>query len=169
MMKSLTFTLNGEATRVEVEPGELLLDVLRRKLFLTGTKKGCGEGECGACTVLLDGNPVLSCLLPAMKSQGRAVTTIEGVGNEQGLHPVQESFLEKGAVQCGFCTPGMVLSSKSLLDRQPKPSEEEIKQALSGHLCRCTGYVQILEAVKDAAEKMRQTGPSDQLSVSSNQ
>jgi carbon-monoxide dehydrogenase small subunit len=169
MMKSLTFTLNGAATRVEVEPGELLLDVLRRKLFLTGTKKGCGEGECGACTVLLDGNPVLSCLLPAMKAQGRAVTTIEGVGNEQGLHPVQESFLEKGAVQCGFCTPGMVLSSKSLLDRQPKPSEEEIKQALSGHLCRCTGYVQILEAVKDAAEKMRQTGPGDQLSVSSNQ
>jgi carbon-monoxide dehydrogenase small subunit len=156
MMKSLTFTLNGEATRIEVEPGELLLDVLRRKLLLTGTKKGCGEGECGACTVLLDGNPVLSCLLPAMKAQGRTVTTIEGVGNEQGLHPIQESFLEKGAVQCGFCTPGMVLSSKSLLDRQPKPSEEEIKQALSGHLCRCTGYVQILEAVKDAAEKIAQ-------------
>ena len=156
MMKSLTFTLNGEETRIEVEPGELLLDVLRRKLFLTGTKKGCGEGECGACTVLLDGNPVLSCLFPAMKAQGRAVTTIEGVASEAGLHPVQESFLEKGAVQCGFCTPGMVLSSKSLLDRQPKPSEEEIKQAISGHLCRCTGYVQILEAVKDAAEKMAQ-------------
>ena len=156
MMKLLTFTLNGEATRVEVEPGELLLDVLRRKLFLTGTKKGCGEGECGACTVLLDGDPVLSCLLPAMKAQGRAVTTIEGVGNEQALHPIQESFLEKGAVQCGFCTPGMVLSSKSLLDRQPKASEEEIKQELSGHLCRCTGYVQILEAVKDAAEKIAQ-------------
>ncbi len=155
MMKSLTFTLNGEETLVEIEPGELLLDVLRRRLFLTGTKKGCGEGECGACTVLLDDRPVLSCLLPAMKAQGRVVTTIEGLGNEQRLHPVQESFLEKGAVQCGFCTPGMVLSSKSLLDHQPKPSKEEIKQALSGHLCRCTGYIQILEAVKDAAEKMR--------------
>jgi carbon-monoxide dehydrogenase small subunit len=155
-MKSLTFTLNGEQTRVEIEPGELLLDVLRRKLFLTGTKKGCGEGECGACTVLLDGNPVLSCLFPAMKAQGRAVTTIEGVGGETSLHPVQESFLEKGAVQCGFCTPGMVLSSKSLLERRPKPTEQEIKEALSGHLCRCTGYVQILEAVKDAAEKIAQ-------------
>jgi carbon-monoxide dehydrogenase small subunit len=159
MMKSLIFTLNGDEIRVEVEPGELLLDVLRRRLFLTGTKKGCGEGECGACTVLLDGKPVLSCLLPAMKAQGRVVTTIEGLGNEQRLDPVQESFLEKGAVQCGFCTPGMVLSSKSLLDHQSTPSEEEIKQALSGHLCRCTGYVQILEAVQDAAEKMSRTRP----------
>jgi carbon-monoxide dehydrogenase small subunit len=159
MMKSLIFTLNGDETRVEVEAGELLLDVLRRRFFLTGTKKGCGEGECGACTVLLDGKPVLSCLLPAMKAQGRVVTTIEGLGNEQRLDPIQESFLEKGAVQCGFCTPGMVLSSKSLLDHQSTPSEEEIKQALSGHLCRCTGYVQILEAVKDAAEKMSRTRP----------
>jgi carbon-monoxide dehydrogenase small subunit len=159
MMKSLTFLLNGEETRIEVEPGELLLDVLRRRLFLTGTKKGCGEGECGACTVLLDGNPVLSCLFPAMKVQGRSVTTIEGVGSETGLHPIQESFLEKGAVQCGFCTPGMVLSSKSLLESRPNPAEEEIKQALSGHLCRCTGYVQILEAVRDAAEKMSQSKP----------
>ena len=157
MMKSLIFTLNGDETRVEVEAGELLLDVLRRRFFLTGTKKGCGEGECGACTVLLDGKPVLSCLLPAMKARGRVVTTIEGLGNEQRLDPVQESFLEKGAVQCGFCTPGMVLSSKSLLDHQSTPSEEEIKQALSGHLCRCTGYVQILEAVQDAAEKMSRT------------
>lgn len=156
MMKSLTFTLNGEETRIEIGPGDLLLDVLRRKLFLTGTKKGCGEGECGACTVLLDGIPVLSCLLPAMKAQGREVTTIEGVGSGQGLHPLQESFLEKGAVQCGFCTPGMVLSSKSLLERHPNPTEQEIQQTLSGHLCRCTGYVQILEAVKDAAEKIAQ-------------
>jgi carbon-monoxide dehydrogenase small subunit len=154
MMKSLAFTLNGEQIQLDVEPGELLLDVLRRRLFLTGTKKGCGEGECGACTILLDGTPVLSCLLPAMKVQGRTVTTIEGIGRETSLHPVQESFLEKGAVQCGFCTPGMVLSSKSLLERRPNPTEEEIKQALSGHLCRCTGYIQILEAVKDAAEKM---------------
>lgn len=168
-MKSLIFTLNGDETRVEIDPGELLLDVLRRKLFLTGTKKGCGEGECGACTVLLDGKPMLSCLLPAMKAQGRVVTTIEGIGSEHKLHPVQESFLEKGAVQCGFCTPGMVLSSKNLLDHQPQPSEEAIKQALSGHLCRCTGYVQILEAVRDAAEKMKRAGPSDQLSVSSEQ
>ena len=157
-MKELIFTLNGDETRVEVEPSELLLDVLRRRLFLTGTKKGCGEGECGACTVLLDSKPVLSCLLPAMKAQGREVTTIEGIGNEQRLHPIQEAFLEKGAVQCGFCTPGMVLSSKSLLDHQPRPSVEEMKQALSGHLCRCTGYVQILEAVQAAAEKMGRTG-----------
>jgi len=152
--KSLAFILNGEQIQVEVEPGELLLDVIRRRLLLTGTKKGCGEGECGACTVLLDGKSVLSCLLPAMKVQGRVVTTIEGVEGERSLHPIQESFLEKGAVQCGFCTPGMVLSSKSLLERRPNPTEEEIKQALSGHLCRCTGYIQILEAVKDAAEKM---------------
>jgi carbon-monoxide dehydrogenase small subunit len=150
----LDFTLNGRATRVEVRPDDLLLDVLRARLGLTGTKRGCGEGECGACTVLLDGRPVDSCLLLAAKVQGRAVTTIEGLAEGERLHPLQEAFLEAGAVQCGFCTPGMVLSAKALLDRSPDPGEEEIKAALSGNLCRCTGYVQIIEAVRLAAARL---------------
>jgi aerobic-type carbon monoxide dehydrogenase small subunit (CoxS/CutS family) len=154
MITTIEFTLNGQPTEVEIRAGELLLDVLRNKLLLTGTKKGCGEGECGACTVLLDGWPVDSCLLPAMKVQGKDVTTIEGMSEGERLHPIQDSFLEAGAVQCGFCTPGMILSTRALLDQRQNPSEEDIKEALSGHICRCTGYVQIMEAVKLAAEKM---------------
>ena len=153
-MITIKFTLNGQPTEVEIKAGELLLDVLRNKLLLTGTKKGCGEGECGACTVLLNGWPVDSCLLPAMKVQGKDVTTIEGVSEGERLHPIQDSFLEAGAVQCGFCTPGVILSTMALLDQKKNPLEEDIKAALSGHLCRCTGYVQIVEAVKLAAEKM---------------
>lgn len=139
---------------MEVSVDETLLEVLRSKLKVTGVKKGCGEGECGSCTVLLDGKPVVSCLLPAVKVAGRQVLTIEGLAQGEDLHPIQEAFLEAGAVQCGFCTPGMILSSKALLDECPDPSREEIRQALSGNICRCTGYVQIQEAVQLAGRKM---------------
>jgi len=151
---NLSFTLNSETATVEIEADDRLIDVLRDRLLLTGTKQGCGDGECGACTVLLNGIPVNSCLLPAMKVQGKTVTTIEGLARGDALHPLQESFLEAGAVQCGFCTPGMILSAKALLDHKKNPSDEEIKRALSGNICRCTGYVQIIEAVKIAAAKL---------------
>lgn len=151
---NIKFVLNGELTHVEVSVDEMLLEVLRSKLKVTGVKKGCGEGECGSCTVLLDGKPVVSCLLPAVKVAGRQVLTIEGLAQGEDLHPIQEAFLEAGAVQCGFCTPGMILSSKALLDECPDPSREEIRQALSGNICRCTGYVQIQEAVQLAGRKM---------------
>ena len=154
IQKTIEFILNGKHTQVAVEPDELLIDVLRYKLYLTGTKKGCGEGECGACTILLNGKPVNSCLLPAVKVQGQEVTTIEGLASDESLHPIQESFLETGAVQCGFCSSGAILSTKALLDEHTNPTDSEIKNALSGHLCRCTGYVQIIEAVKLAADKM---------------
>jgi carbon-monoxide dehydrogenase small subunit len=129
-MESLTMRLNGEEVTLVIEPDALLLDTLRHHLGLTGTKEACGEGECGACTVLLDGQPVTSCLVP---------------------HPLQKSFIEHGAVQCGYCTPGMLMSAKALLDRNPHPTEEEIKEAISGNLCRCTGYVKIVEAIKAAS------------------
>ncbi|MDF1593231.1 MAG: (2Fe-2S)-binding protein [Desulfobacterales bacterium] len=151
---NLSFTLNGEITLVEVEADDRLIDVLRDRLLLTGTKQGCGDGECGACTVLLNGIPVNSCLVPAMKAQGKSVITIEGLARGDTLHPLQESFLEAGAVQCGFCTPGMILSAKALLDHKKNPADEDIKLALSGNICRCTGYVQIIEAVKIAATKL---------------
>jgi carbon-monoxide dehydrogenase small subunit len=157
----LEFELNGKQTRVEAEPTLRALDLLRDVLGLTGTKEGCGRGECGACTILLDGKPVSSCLLYAAKLQGRRVTTIEGLGeaaeSEKGraLHPLQEAFLAEGAVQCGFCTPGMILSAKSLLDRNPDPEVEEIEEALSGNLCRCTGYAKIVKAVQRAAREGR--------------
>jgi aerobic-type carbon monoxide dehydrogenase small subunit (CoxS/CutS family) len=151
----IKFHLNGELTSVQILPEETLLQVLRDKLDIKGVKKGCGEGECGSCTVLLDGQPVVSCLLPATKAANRNVITIEGVSEGWKLHPIQEAFLEAGAVQCGFCTPGMILSAKALLDRCPSPSEEEIRTALSGNICRCTGYVQIQEAVKIAAQKCK--------------
>lgn len=151
----IKFRLNGELTSVQILPEETLLQVLRDKLDIKGVKKGCGEGECGSCTVLLDGQPVVSCLLPAAKAANRNVITIEGVSEGWKLHPIQEAFLEAGAVQCGFCTPGMILSAKALLDRCPSPSEEEIRTALSGNICRCTGYVQIQEAVKIAAQKCK--------------
>lgn len=149
----LHFTLNGRPTEVEVEPYELLAEVLRERLGLIGTKIGCGEGECGACTVLVDGTSVLSCIYPAAKVQGRTVTTIEGLSPGEALHPVQEAFIEHFAAQCGYCTPGFVMSTVALLREKPRPDREEILEGLSGNLCRCTGYYQIVEAVKKAVEK----------------
>jgi aerobic-type carbon monoxide dehydrogenase small subunit (CoxS/CutS family) len=154
-MEKLIFELNGEKAEVEVEPHESLLHVLRRRLMLMGVKEGCGEGECGACTVLIDGEPVVSCILPAMKAYGKRITSIEGIGKIDHLHPIQEAFIEAGAVQCGFCTPGVVLSSTALLDREDFPSDAQIKEALSGHICRCTGYGGFVEAVRMAARKMQ--------------
>ena len=157
-MHPLTMTLNGESVTVEVEPFELLVDVLRDKLGLTGTKIGCNEGECGACTVIMDGQAVLSCLLPAMKAHGREVVTIEGLSHDDGLHPLQQAFIERGAVQCGYCTPGMIMSAKALLDETPHPSPGEIEVAIAGNLCRCTGYFQIVEAVEAAIESRSDRG-----------
>ncbi|MFH1035947.1 MAG: (2Fe-2S)-binding protein [Pseudomonadota bacterium] len=150
----LQFILNDQAMDLDgVDGGESLLSLLRR-LGLTGPKEGCGVGECGACTVVLDGRAVDSCLLPAAKVQGRRLLTVEGLASKQGLHPLQEAFLEAGAVQCGFCTPGMLMSASALLARTPRPSEGQIKQALEGNLCRCTGYQDILAAVRLAADKL---------------
>jgi carbon-monoxide dehydrogenase small subunit len=149
-------SINGDKYRIAVGPNEFLADVLRSKLDLTGTKTACDMGVCGSCTVLLDGLPVSSCLTLAVDAEGKEITTIEGLESADGeLHPVQESFLDKGAVQCGFCTAGMVMTTKGFLDKNPNPTEKEIRQALSGNICRCTGYAKIVEAVEDAAKKMQ--------------
>lgn len=161
MQKELiSFTLNGEIIEVYADPAISLLHLLRIELGLTGTKEGCGEGECGACTVLLDGRAVNSCLVPVGKAKSRSVRTIEGLSRGDQYHPLQESFVEKGAVQCGFCTPGMIMSAYSLLQEKPAPTGQEIKTAISGNLCRCSGYKQIEEAVLDAAEKLKTRGES---------
>lgn len=153
MKKMISFELNGDRMEVEVEPHWTLLHLLREELELTGTKSGCESGECGACTVLVNGEAINSCIYPVMEIDGEAVTTIEGIAKRSGeLHPLQEAFVEQGAVQCGFCTPGMVMAAKALLDRNPNPTEEEIRHALAGNMCRCTGYVQIIEAVKSASQ-----------------
>jgi len=154
-MKEIEFTINGERRKLVVEPNELLLNVIREDLDLTGTKYGCGTGECGACTVLMDGEPVLSCLTLAVAADNKNITTIEGIGIDGNPHPLQQAFVETGAVQCGFCIPGMILSAKALLDKNPNPNEDEIKRAIAGNLCRCTGYVKIIEAIKLAAQRMR--------------
>ena len=148
------FILNGKNVSVDVEADEVLVDTLREKLMLTGTKKGCGTGDCGTCTVLLDGEAVRSCILLTAMVEGRKVTTIEGVGSVDNLHPVQQACIDASAVPCGFCTPGMVLTSIALLNKNPNPTEEEIRTALSGNLCRCTGYEKIVKAVRLAAERM---------------
>ena len=153
MKQIVRFNLNGEPVEVEIEPHLTLLQLLRDKLELTGAKEGCGMGECGACTVLLDGKSVNSCIFPAVEVDGKRVITIEGLTDVQGkLHPIQTAFVEYGAIQCGFCTPGMVLSAKALLDENPKPTEEEIRHGIAGNLCRCTGYLQIVQAIKAASE-----------------
>ncbi|HSB04459.1 MAG TPA: (2Fe-2S)-binding protein [Thermodesulfobacteriota bacterium] len=152
MEQTIEFILNGICLEVPVAPHWTLLRLLREKLGLTGTKEGCGMGECGACTVLLDGTPVHSCLLLAPKVEGREVQTIEGLGSRESLHPLQQSFIDHGAVQCGFCTPGILMSSKALLEKNPHPTREEVKEAISGHLCRCTGYQQIIEAIEALAK-----------------
>jgi carbon-monoxide dehydrogenase small subunit len=151
------FALNGREVSIETDAETRLLDVLREDLHLAGTKEGCGEGECGACTVLLDGLPVNSCLIPAPQVDGRDVLTIEGLAEGNHLHPLQAAFVEQGAVQCGFCTPGFVLSAYALLRSNSSPTDEEIITALEGNLCRCTGYGKIVSAVRSAAERMRET------------
>ena len=153
----LEFTLNGRRVSLDGVPGETcLLDLLRGHLRMMGTKEGCGVGECGACTVLLDGKAVNSCLTGAWQAQGREVTTIEGLAQGNDLHPLQQAFVETGAIQCGFCTPGMIMAACDLLQSNPEPSDDEIKEALSGNLCRCTGYHDIIRAVRRAARAMRE-------------
>ncbi|MBM7622497.1 2Fe-2S iron-sulfur cluster-binding protein [Sporohalobacter salinus] len=150
----ITLIVNGEKRKVETTPDTRLLDLIREDLGLTGAKEGCGQGECGACTVIMDGELVASCLVLALQADGAEILTIEGLSSGDDLHPIQESFVEAGAIQCGFCTPGMVLASKKLLDENQTPTEKEIRRGLSGNLCRCTGYEKIIEAVKLSAEKM---------------
>lgn len=155
MSQVITLNINDQDYEVIVSPQDLLVDVIRKKIGLTGTKKGCGQGDCGSCTVLIDGKPELSCIKLAVSAVGKKITTIEGIANPDGtLHPLQESFLDHGAVQCGFCTPGMILSSKALIDRNPTPTREEIKTAIAGNACRCTGYVNILAAIEDYAKAL---------------
>jgi carbon-monoxide dehydrogenase small subunit len=154
MKRVASFRVNGRDCEVAVSPRLTLLELLRDELGLTGTKRGCGEGECGTCTVLLDGAPVNSCLVLALEATGREVTTIEGLADGPRLHPLQRAFVEVGAIQCGFCTPGMILAAKALLDGNPNPTEVEIREALAGNLCRCTGYQKIVEAVQTAASAM---------------
>jgi aerobic-type carbon monoxide dehydrogenase small subunit (CoxS/CutS family) len=148
-------TVNGEAAEASFAPYKTLLEVLREELGLTGTKHGCELGECGACTVLLDGEPVLSCLVLGMECAGRAVETIEGVARGPELHPLQAAFTDFGGSQCGYCTPGVIMTAKALLERNPNPTRDQIKEATAGNLCRCTGYNQIVEAVEEAAAQLR--------------
>lgn len=154
-MEEIRLTVNDKSYDLQVKPWATLLEVLREDLGLTGTKEGCGIGECGACTVIMDGKAVNACIVLATEANGSSVTTIEGLANGTGLHPIQEAFLEKGGMQCGFCTPGMIVATKVLLDDNPRPTEEEIRRGLSGNFCRCTGYAKIFESVEAAAAKMR--------------
>lgn len=149
----LTMTVNGRSVTIEINADELLVDVLRDRLGLIGTKVGCNEGECGACTIIMDGDPVLSCLIPALRAQGRQIITIEGLSDGDTLHPLQQAFVEHGAVQCGYCIPGFIMSAKALLDVNPHPNRDEIKEAIAGNLCRCTGYVKIIEAIEAIADQ----------------
>lgn len=150
----ITFQLNNEQVRLQVRPYETLLETLRERLSLTGAKEACGLGACGACTVVVNGIPLRSCLVLTPEVDGADITTIEGLRQEEKLHPLQEAFMEKGAVQCGFCTSGMIMTAKALLDRNTKPTKKEIVRTISSNICRCTGYKKILEAVEDAAKKM---------------
>jgi carbon-monoxide dehydrogenase small subunit len=148
----LELTVNGQKHSFQVEADLRLVDLLREKLHLLGTKEGCGKGECGSCTVLMDGKSVTSCLVLALQADGAEIVTVEGLGGESALHPLQQAFIDCGAVQCGYCTPGMLLSAKYLLDNNPRPSREEIRRGLAGNICRCTGYVKIIEAIEAVAE-----------------
>ncbi len=155
MKQSLELKVNGKLHSLMVDPNRTLLEVLREDLGLTGAKEACDKGTCGSCTVLLDGKPVASCLVLAIETQRKDILTIEGLAANGELHPLQEAFISHGAVQCGFCTPGMILSAKALLDGNPKPREENVRKAIAGNLCRCTGYVKIVDAILAAAETMR--------------
>lgn len=152
MKRLIQLRVNGELYEVAVHPHWTLLEVLREELDLTGAKKGCDAGDCGGCTVILDGKPVVSCLTLAVEADGRDILTIEGLAQNGQLHPIQNAFVEHGAIQCGFCTPGVIMSAKALLDENPNPTEEEVRQAIAGNLCRCTGYVKIVEAILAASQ-----------------
>jgi carbon-monoxide dehydrogenase small subunit len=151
----ITLNVNGITYTLDVRPQRTLVEVLRETLGLTGTKKSCNEGECGACTVLMDGKPVASCLVLALDAQGKEIVTIEGLAEGEKLHPIQEAFLKHGAIQCGFCTPGMVMSAKAYLDEHPMPTSTEVRKAISGNLCRCTGYQQIVDSIMAASRMMQ--------------
>jgi len=154
-MKEIKFVLNGKTHELRVQPWRTLLEVIREDLYLTGTKEGCGLGECGSCTVIMGGKTVNSCLVPALEADNQEITTIEGLSQGETLDPVQEAFVTYAGMQCGFCTPGMIMSAKSLLDRNQSPSDEEIREGIAGNFCRCTGYTKIIESIGAAAEAMR--------------
>jgi len=149
----VTFIINGDKKTLNIDPSMTLIEILRKELKLTGTKEGCGKGECGSCTVIMNGKTVNSCLVLGSQIDGSEITTIEGLSKNGELHPLQKAFIEEGAVQCGFCIPGMIMSAKSLLDENPDPAEEEIREGISGNLCRCTGYSKIIEAIQKAAKE----------------
>ncbi len=157
-MSTLDMVVNGKPVSLEVDPAAMLVDVLRDQLGLIGTKVGCGEGECGACTVLVGGDAIVSCMYPALKAQGREITTIEGLGGDGELDTIQQAFVDAAAVQCGYCTPGFVLAVKALLAHNPRPTPEQIETGLAGNLCRCTGYYQIKEAVELAVQRLAAQG-----------
>jgi carbon-monoxide dehydrogenase small subunit len=154
----IEFVVNGKKEQLDVKPSDILLDVIRDRLHLYGTKRGCGKGECGSCTVLINGEPVNSCIYLAVRADGKEITTIEGLGSADNLHPLQRAFVMEGALQCGYCGTGMLMSAKALLDRTPDPSEKEIREGLAGNLCRCSGYVKIVKAVKSAARELAASG-----------
>ncbi|HEY2987598.1 MAG TPA: (2Fe-2S)-binding protein [Candidatus Binatia bacterium] len=160
----VSFTVNGKLYELEVEPHELLLDVIRDRLGLTGAKRSCDVQVCGACTLLLDGRPVSSCTLPAFEARGKEVQTIEGLAHNGKLHPLQDAFIEHGGFQCGFCTPGMILTAKVMLEENPEPSEEQIKHFMHGNICRCTGYKKIIASILAASKKMRPPAPAKRKS-----
>ena len=154
-MKEISFTLNGRPYTLSVKPWRTLLELIREDLSFTGTKEGCGQGECGSCTVLMGGKTVNSCLVPALEADNQEIITIEGLVDGDNLHPIQDAFVEQAGMQCGFCTPGMIISAKALLDNNPDPSEEEIREGIGGNFCRCTGYTKIIESISAAAEAMK--------------
>lgn len=154
MKRLMRFNINGEIYEDEIDVRRTLLELLREHFGLTGTKRGCNEGECGACTVLLDGKPVTACFVLAIEAEGKRIETVEGLGKNGELHPLQKAFMEHGAFQCGFCTPGVLMAAKGLLMENPKPSEEEVRKSIAGNLCRCTGYNKYVEAILDAATKL---------------
>ena len=156
MKQTVEMTVNGELVEVSVEPWQSLLDTLRENLLLTGTKKGCDEGDCGACTVIVDGKAVTSCMVLALSAQGKSITTIEGLAEGERLHPVQQAFLEEGGVQCGYCTPGLIVNAVALLNENPDPTEDDVRYAIGGNLCRCTGYSKVVLAIQKAAQVIRQ-------------
>lgn len=159
-MKQIEVTVNGKQETIEVLPSETLLEMIRERLHLTGAKEGCGMGECGACTVIMDGVTVNSCLVLAVEAHGKSIVTVEGVGSADKLHPIQEAFVEHSGMQCGFCTPGMIVSGAYLLKNSPRPTEGQIREGIAGNFCRCTGYTKIIESIDAAARKMAEGGQS---------